>query len=88
MADEDLNPSGEIDTGEPVEIWSEEELPADEFVGRLRRRIHRRVTSNQVTAFSWHTPGLIALSLVDVLWALMESFGGSAKQEDRKQENP
>ena len=84
MADDpEVDP--EVETGEPVEIWTDEpgEVFGDEFLGKVRRRIHRRVTSNQMAAFSWHTPGMVLLSLMDVMKALFGSLGGGRSTKDK-----
>ncbi len=52
-----------------------EDPASDEFVGRVRRSIHRRTTVAQLTSFGWRMPGSVLAELLRVLRYLPESFG-------------
>lgn len=38
-----------------------------DFVGRVRRKIHRRRATAQAATFSWHMPGLVLIEMADLL---------------------
>jgi hypothetical protein len=52
------------------------------FVGRVRRRIDRRVLTGQLLSLSWHVPAAIALEFLGMIFEMV-GIGDSPKGGSR-----
>ncbi len=68
-ADEELDSAAEILANEVYEV-------TDEFLERVRAKIHRRTAAAQVSSFSWRVPGLVLLELVRFLGFMPQTLRG------------
>jgi hypothetical protein len=80
-----MNPNGgdevpapeEPNFGEPVRLLLEQERePSSDFLGRIRRRIHRRSATSQFAAFSWHLPKAVLLEMINVFGHIFSALDG------------
>ena len=83
MSDNIVPPPGSEQPEQPAELWVGEEPAAAEdpaaFVGRVRRKIHRRTAATQAVTFSWTAPALVLLGMIGVATAFLASFGQGRK---------
>lgn len=49
---------------------------SDEFLERVRAKIHRRTATAQLSLFSWRVPGVVLLELVRFLGFMPQTFRG------------
>ena len=82
------NPSGnpEEETA-PVTVLNDfEEDVSPEFVPRLRRRLHRRIFTEQVTQFSFSVPGVLLLEFLQLIFGFLPSRAksGSGSQKENR----
>ncbi len=64
------------DLGRPIDSLKEQELePSSDFVGQVRRSIHRRTAASQLASYSWNLPKIALLEMARLLSHLLESFG-------------
>ncbi len=69
------------DPGQPIAILKEAAIaPSTDFIGRVRRKIHRRTTASQLATYSWHMPKVVLLEMVGV-------FGHIVKMSATKKES-
>ncbi len=69
-----------IETGEPIGVLVDVELPASTgFIDGLRRRIERRRLANTVTGLAWNGPIVV---LLEMLGALFQLIGIEYRHED------
>lgn len=63
-------PDGEdVDTGLPIEVLSDLELPTRPgFMARVRNRIERRSITSQFVVFSWYLPKVVLLEFLQMLF--------------------
>jgi len=70
------NPTDE-DLGPPVEVLADAEMPVyGEFIGRVRRSIHRRTTVSQFASYSWHVPKAILLEMASMFGHILKASAG------------
>lgn len=63
--------------GQPArELLEQERETSPDFVAKVRRRIHRRLTAAELAAFSWQLPKAVFLEMADMLRHLFVSAGG------------
>ena len=66
--------SGEIDTGRPITLLRELEVPPSSgFLGRVRNRIQRRQFAADVSGLVWFGPILVLLELFSGLFSALGS---------------
>ena len=72
------------DPGPPVEPLQDFTLPDDEaFVGRVGRRLERRLLTNELLTFAWHAPVAAALEWLTLPFAWKSSRRPPSPPSDR-----
>ena len=80
----DAEDAGAPDAGPPVEPLQDFALPDDEaFVGRVGRRIERRLLSNELLTFAWHAPVAAALEWLTLPFVWSSSRRPPSPPSDR-----
>jgi len=70
-------------TGEPIaQLADYEQQHSAALIGRVRNRLHRRLTTNQLASMSWNAPGQAIVEFLDMLFSLFQP-AGKKKGEDR-----
>lgn len=73
---DDLKNPGGPEPAELTELLARQEEPgADDFLPKLRRRIHRRSASAQLATFSWELPKSALLQFAHLLKELAFAIG-------------
>jgi hypothetical protein len=68
----DGSPASPEEEAPPVAALNDfEEDVSDEFVPRLRRRLHRRIFTGQVTQFSFNVPGMLLREFIQMIFELL-----------------
>lgn len=73
-------PNGSADedreTGRPIaELLEQEYETSPDFVGRVRRKIYRRITASQVASYSWNLPKIVLLEMARLVGHFAHAFG-------------
>jgi hypothetical protein len=73
----------EVDPGEPIEVLASlESEPSSNFLGRIRRAIHRRTSASQIASFSWNIPFLVFMEF----WHMLtEQLNPRSPRKERQQ---
>ena len=84
---EENPPTNPEEEAAPVNVLKdfEEEVSA-EFVPRLRRRLHRRIFTGQVTQFSFSVPGMLLLEFLQLIFGFLPArakSGSDSQKENR-----
>jgi len=85
---EENPPSNPEEEAAPVTFLHDfEEDVSAEFVPRLRRRLHRRIFTGQVTQFSFSAPGMVLLEFLQMIFGFLPSRAksGSGSQKENRQ---
>lgn len=76
----------------PVAVLNDfEEDVSPEFVPRLRRRLHRRIFTGQVTQFTFNVPGMLVLEFLRMIFGFLPargSRGATSESGTRKEDRP
>ncbi len=65
-----------LDPGPPIaELKELQRETSERFAAKVRGRIHRRTTTTQLTAYSWHMPKSTLLEMIRLFTHLLQSFG-------------
>ncbi len=56
-------------------LTRQEEPAADDFIPKLRRRIHRRSLTAQLTTFTWELPQPVLLELLHLVKEVFVALG-------------
>jgi len=71
------DPNSSPDVDAPVnELREIEQEVSPEFINKVRRKIHRRTTTNQLVSLSWHLPKVVLLEMAGVLRHFLDTVGG------------
>jgi hypothetical protein len=69
-------PGGEPETGPAIRVLAEQEYDTSpDFIGRVRRKIYRRMAASQFASYSWHLPKVILMELAGLLRHFVKSSG-------------
>lgn len=65
------------DLGAPIEELREQEVEVtDEFLQRVRGKIHRRTTASQFATFSWFLPRSVLMEMAALVGFMTKTFAG------------
>jgi hypothetical protein len=83
MNGEPNNPDdNEDEAGEPLAILADfQQEPSPHFLGRIRKKIDRRITASNVVAIGWHLPRLVLVEFLDMIFHV---FGSHNPQKGDK----
>jgi hypothetical protein len=71
------------DQGQPIAMLKEAAMaPSSDFIGRVRRKIHRRTTASQLASYSWHMPKVVLLEMANLFGHIVKA--SVAKKESGK----
>lgn len=80
--DDTKNDEGMEDSGELTALLTRQEEPgSDDFLPRLRRKIHRRSTGTQLATFSWELPKSVLLELAHLIKELFFIVGSGKENK-------
>lgn len=72
-----MNPGNSDPGDDPIlELRDHELQTSTEFTGKVRRRIQRRTTANQLAGFSWNMPAVVLRELAGMLSHMVSALGG------------
>ena len=88
MSPTEENPSGNPEEeAAPVSVLNDfEEDVSPEFVPRLRRRLHRRIFTGQLTQFSFSVPGMLLMEFLQLIFGFLpaRAKSGSGSQKENR----
>jgi hypothetical protein len=74
--------NGPGDPEAPVnELRDMEQEVSPEFINKVRRKIHRRTTTNQFVSLSWHLPKVVLVEMAGVFKHILDALGGKKESQ-------